>query len=261
MYPSVLSIAGSDSIGGAGIQADIKTCCAFGVYGMTAVTAVTAQNTLGVKSYETVSPTLLSQQINAVFDDVKPDAVKIGMVPDAASAEVIANILYERQASNIVVDPVMVATSGDVLSGDGAAATVARRLCPLAAVITPNIPEARALLGEDAKCSIGEWPRLLAEKYCCHAVLVKGGHAEGDTLVDMLWVNGLRHDFSHELISTRNTHGTGCSLSSAIACGLAEGLSVTEAVNKAISWLQRAIAAGAADTTFKGHGSVNFFVR
>ncbi|MCC8112916.1 MAG: hydroxymethylpyrimidine/phosphomethylpyrimidine kinase [Bacteroidales bacterium] len=275
-YTTVLSIAGSDSIGGAGVQADIKTCCALDVYAMTAITAVTAQNTRGVVDYRAVGKELLRQQLDAVCSDVRPDAVKIGMVPDADSAEVIAEAIEHYQLSNIVLDPVMVATSGDALSDSSAMTVLAKRVFPCVTLITPNLPEATALLSHRGQVSVGEetpfretvdrffspfapkelTPSAIASLYGWIGVLVKGGHGDGQMLVDRLWWKGLDCEFRHPLVDTVNTHGTGCSLSSAIACFLAKGEDVPMAVEHAIDWLQHAITAGADYDLGHGHGPV-----
>lgn len=256
-YATMLTIAGSDSIGGAGIQADIKTCCAHDVYAMTAITAVTAQNTLGVNSYSAVGPKLLREQLDAVCADVRPDAVKIGMVPDAESAAVIADVIERYELANIVVDPVMVATSGHALSDDSAMGVMCDRVFSHATVLTPNMPEARTLMrGAAEQLPMAEWASWLADRYLAHAVLLKGGHGEEDTVEDILWSEGKQRVFAHQRIHTPNTHGTGCSLSSAIACNLALGKNVTEAVKDAIYWLSRAIEAGADYAIGHGHGPV-----
>lgn len=253
----MLSIAGSDSIGGAGIQADIKTCCAHDVYAMTAITAVTAQNTLGVVDYRPVGSDLLRRQLDAVCSDIRPDAVKIGMVPDVSSARAIADAIEEHGLANIVVDPVMVSTSGHSLSDDSAIGVMANRVFRYATVITPNLPEAKALLGEESLAlPESEWASRIAEKYLAKAVLVKGGHGDREYLDDVLWDMGKQRSYVHPRVETNNTHGTGCSLSSAIACNLALGKNVTDAVADAIYWLSRAIVAGADYSLGHGHGPV-----
>ncbi len=259
-YHTVLAIAGSDSIGGAGIQADIKTCCSLRAYAMTAITAITAQNTLGVNSYRAVGPHMLKAQIEAVCTDVMPDAVKIGMVPDAESAQAIADTIDHFDLSNVVVDPVMVATSGHALSDGSAISVLAERVFPKAAVITPNLEEARILMGDIAPdVPQASWGLWLAEKYHCQAVLVKGGHQQGQQLTDILVDRGETLSFTHAKIDTQNTHGTGCSLSSAIACGLAEGMDLRQAVERAVDWLQGALKAGKDYSLGHGHGPLFFF--
>ena len=265
--PAVLSIAGSDSSGGAGIQADIKTITAHRLYAETAITAITAQNTLGVTAVQNISPDIVAAQIDAVFDDIRPSAVKIGMVSSAEIIEVIADRLSAWDAQNIVVDPVMVATSGARLIAEDAAETLTRRLFPLATVITPNIPEAMALLDYevDSERTQQNAAMLLTRRFGC-ASLVKGGHFvneandvlaepaplddEGNHLCDPLptW-------FRHKRIETDNAHGTGCTLSSAIACALAQGMDLADAVNAGKAYLTGALAAGF--DMGKGSGPVN----
>ena len=255
--PAVLSIAGSDSSGGAGIQADIKTIAANGLFAETAITALTAQNTCGVRDVLEATPDFVAAQIDAVFEDIPPAAVKIGMVSSSAIIEAIAERLVKWNAVNIVVDPVMVATSGARLISDDASEALTGKLLPLARVITPNIPEAEALTGraiEDENAQ-REAAIELAGRYGC-AALVKGGHGVADAN-DVLAEpaddgSGPRVTwFRHERIDTDNTHGTGCTLSSAIACGLARGLDVPQAVEQAKAYLTGALAAG----LDLGHGS------
>lgn len=256
--PAVLAIAGSDSSGGAGIQADIKTISAHGLFAETAITALTAQNTCGVRDVMEATPQMVAEQIDAVFEDIPPAAVKVGMVPSAAIAEAIAARLERWGAENVVVDPVMVATSGARLMGDDAASALVARLLPLARVATPNIPEAAALLGEPVRNEDEQElaALALAERLGC-AVLVKGGHGvadASDVLVEpavedegaprVTWLRAPR-------VRTANTHGTGCTLSSAIACGLAEGRELPEAVARAKDYLAGALSAG----LDLGHGS------
>ncbi len=231
---AVLSIAGSDSSGGAGIQADIKTIAAHRLFAETAITALTAQNTLGVTGVLDVDPAFVAKQIDAVFEDIRPAAVKVGMVSSAAIIEAVADALERHAAANIVVDPVMVATSGARLIGDDAIEALKARLLPLADVVTPNMPEAAVLAGFEVvdETSMERAALRLAEAGA-GAALVKGGHRHDradDVLVtaegDVVWLRAPRVD-------TENTHGTGCTLSSAIACGLAQGRSVEEAVRSA----------------------------
>lgn len=268
-YASVLSIAGSDSIGGAGIQADIKTCTALGVYAMTAVTAVTAQNTMGVRSYQAAGAEMVRAQLDAVFDDVTPDAVKIGMLPDAATVRAVADVLSTRYDRGfIVLDPVAVATSGDRLSDDTATAEMTRRLLPIATIVTPNIPEAE-ILAETKITDVDDMrraARIILSRCHCHAVLVKGGHLVAEyatqhtaTTSDILWIAGDSEPLtlSGPVIETRNTHGTGCTLSSAIASMLALGYPLRDAVARAKAWLTDALADGADYRFGHGHGPVN----
>lgn len=240
---TALSIAGSDSSGGAGIQADIKTMTMNGVYAMTAITALTAQNTTGVRAIEEVAPGFLAQQIDAVFEDIRPDAVKIGMVASAELIRVIADRLRFYKAENVVVDPVMVATSGSSLLKNDAVDAMVKELLPLASVITPNIPEAEVLSGERIA---GEEDMVKAAerigKACGCAVLLKGGHSVSDAN-DLLYAKGSFRWFRGQRIDNPNTHGTGCTLSSAIASNLAKGFSLSDAVERAKEYISGALAA------------------
>ena len=240
---TALTIAGSDSSGGAGIQADIKTMTANGVYAMSAVTALTAQNTTGVTDILESTPRFLSEQLDAIFTDIFPDAVKIGMVSSAELIAVIAAKLKEYKAENIVVDPVMVATSGAKLLRSDAVEALCRELLPLAAVLTPNIPEAEILSGMAITDAAGmeAAARLISEKYGC-AVLCKGGHKVNDA-DDLLWQNGCGKWFHGRRIDNPNTHGTGCTLSSAIASNLAKGYDLDAAVKRAKDYISGALAA------------------
>lgn len=240
---TALSIAGSDSSGGAGIQADLKTMTLNGVFAMTAVTALTAQNTTGVRGILESTPEFLAQQIDAVFEDIRPDAVKIGMVSSPALASVIAERLTFYQAQNIVVDPVMVATSGSVLAGDEAVRAVREKLIPLAAVITPNIPEAEILSGQKitSKADMEAAARAIGESCGC-AVLCKGGHQINDAN-DLLYADGKLTWFYGRRIANPNTHGTGCTLSSAIAANLAKGFDLETSVRRAKAYLSGALGA------------------
>lgn len=261
--PVVLSVAGSDSGGGAGIQADLKTCCALGVFGTTAIAGLTAQNTRGVHAIEGVSAAFLAQQLDAVLGDFSVDAVKTGMLPSAVIIEVVASALERSAVKHVVVDPVMVAASGDALIGQDAMRALCARLAPLATVLTPNLPEAEQMLGMPPG-SIGSLEQMRAAATRLHAlgcshVLVKGGHlAEGDAAVDVLF-DGQRHETLYALrISTTNSHGTGCTLSTAIAAHLARGMSVRDAVLNAKTYLTGALAASAAAQLGKGaHGPLN----
>lgn len=240
---TALTIAGSDSSGGAGIQADIKTMTANGVYAMSAVTALTAQNTTGVTSIMEATPTFLAQQLDCIFTDIFPNAVKTGMVSSAPLIEVISSKLQQYNAGNIVVDPVMVATSGARLISEDAVAMLKERLLPLAMVVTPNIAEA-AVLSErpiDDAAGMEEAARTIGEKYGC-AVLCKGGHRTGDA-DDLLWHNGTVTWFRSRRIDNPNTHGTGCTLSSAIAAGLAKGFPLEDAVERAKRYVSGALEA------------------
>lgn len=240
---TALSIAGSDCSGGAGIQADLKTMMAHGVYAMSAVTALTAQNTTGVAGILEVTPAFLRQQLDMIFTDIRPDAVKIGMVSNSALMETIAQALADHGAEHIVVDPVMVATSGSALMESEAVSTLKRRLLPLAQVVTPNIPEAEVLSGlsirsgEDMVRAAGK----IQENHGC-AVLLKGGHRINDAN-DLLCVDGQVRWFHGTRINNPNTHGTGCTLSSAIAANLAKGYSLESSVERAKEYISGALAA------------------
>ena len=241
---TALSIAGSDSSGGAGIQADLKTMTAHGVYGMSALTALTAQNTTGVTDIMAVSPAFLAAQLDAIFTDIPPDAVKIGMVADSALIRVIAEKLDEYHAKNVVVDPVMVATSGARLISEDAVEALCSMLLPRAAVITPNVPEAEVL----ADMAITDRTSMTAAAARIHerthtAVLMKGGHRVDDANDLLIDSTGVRW-FEGRRIATSNTHGTGCTLSSAIASNLARGMDMDTAVLRAKAYLSGALAAG-----------------
>lgn len=239
---SVLTIAGSDSSGGAGIQADLKTMLANGVYGMSAVTALTAQNTIGVEAVMEVFPEFLEKQLDCVFSDIFPDAVKIGMVSGAALIEVIAKSLKKYKAGNVVLDPVMVSTSGSKLLREDSVEALKEKLLPLAEVVTPNIPEAKILSGMEIKSEkdMEAAAEKIGKDYGC-SVLLKGGHSLNDAN-DFLWQDGKAAWFYAERIETPNTHGTGCTLSSAIASNLAKGKSLGEAVELAKQYLSGALA-------------------
>ena len=240
---TALSIAGSDSSGGAGIQADIKTMTANGVYAMSAVTALTAQNTTGVQGILEVPPEFLAQQIDSVFTDIRPDAVKIGMVSSTELITVIAKKLRQYQAANIVVDPVMVATSGSRLISGDAVDALKRRLLPLATVLTPNIPESEVLSGMRVQSAEGMLAaaRHISETYHC-AVLCKGGHQLNDAN-DLLYRDGGYRWFNGKHIDNPNTHGTGCTLSSAIASNLAKGYDLDTSVERAKAYISGALQA------------------
>ena len=240
---TALTIAGSDSSGGAGIQADIKTMICNGVYAMSAVTALTAQNTTGVTGIMEVTPEFLGEQLDNIFRDIRPDAVKIGMVSSAALIKMIAEKLKEYHADNIVVDPVMVATSGAKLIEDDAVFALKEYLLPMAAVLTPNIPETEVLSGTPVKTEkdMITAAKTISETYHC-AVLCKGGHQLNDAN-DLLYRDGSCQWFYGKRIDNPNTHGTGCTLSSAIASNLAKGFSLDEAVERAKQYISGALAA------------------
>lgn len=261
--PVILSIAGTDPSGGAGLLADVRTASALGVYAMGVVSAITVQNTLGVRGFKATDSDLLGNQLRAVLDDITPDAVKIGMLPDATGVETVARILAEYGVGNIVVDPVCVATSGDTLSEESALSASISTLMPLAGLITPNLPEAEAITGlkiHDSNDAAQAGKRIM-ELTGCPAILVKGGHFvnAGHTAVDILVLRGSNEPLPilHPLIDTSNTHGTGCTLSSAIASYLALGESLTSSVTKAVDWLSGAIDSGVANSVGHGHGPVD----
>lgn len=258
-YPRVLSIAGSDSGGGAGIQADLKTIAALGCYGMTAITALTAQNTTGVRGIHGVPLEMLADQIDAVVEDIGVDAVKIGMLHSAETVRTVAAAIARHRMQRIVLDPVMIATSGAVLIGESAITVLVRELFPKALVITPNLDEAALLVGRPLgnEADMEAAARQLLEMGA-PAVLVKGGHLSGDIVSDLLlerggdpcWMRGAR-------IHTPNTHGTGCTLSSAIASHLALGAALPEAVQRAHEYVRGALEAGANVRTGAGSGPLN----
>ena len=240
---TALTIAGSDSSGGAGIQADLKTMIANGVYAMTAITALTAQNTTGVQGIFEVTPEFLEQQIDSVFTDIRPDAVKIGMVSSVGLIESIAKKLKQYEAENIVVDPVMLATSGSRLISEDAIGALKELLLPMATVLTPNIPETEVLSGMEVKTAddMIAAAKYISETYHC-AVLCKGGHQLNDAN-DLLYRNGDYKWFNGKRIDNPNTHGTGCTLSSAIASNLAKGYDLDTAVERAKAYISGALAA------------------
>jgi len=254
MYKA-LTIAGSDSSGGAGIQADIKTMAAHGVYAMSVITALTAQNTTGVYGIMPVEADFVARQLDCVFQDIVPDAIKIGMVADAGVIEVIADRLVTYEAKNIVLDPVMVATSGSRLSTDSAVNALVERLFPIAAVITPNIPEAEYLCGVKIRTAVDmeKAAIMLAEK-TGGAVIVKGGHLT-ESADDLLYCDGSMSWLRSPRVENPNNHGTGCTLSSAIACGLAKGMDIQAAFTEAKKYITGALGAGL--NLGKGSGPLN----
>jgi hydroxymethylpyrimidine/phosphomethylpyrimidine kinase len=258
-----LTIAGSDSSGGAGIQADLKTFAALGVYGASVITALTAQNTQGVSGIHQVPADFVTAQIDAVFGDLDVKAVKIGMVAQVSTIEAIAAGLQRWSPKHVVLDPVMVATSGDRLLASDAIAALRTRLIPRACLITPNLPEAAALLDEPVASNQAaiesQGRRLLAMG--CPAVLIKGGHGQGAESIDYLVSGSDTIALAAPRIATRNTHGTGCSLSSAIAAGLAKGENIEAAVRHAKTWISAAIAAADRLGVGHGHGPVHHFHR
>lgn len=261
-YFKALTIAGSDSGGGAGIQADLKTFSALGVYGMSAVTALTAQNTRVVTGIFAAPPEFIGEQIDAVMDDIGADAVKIGMLHSPEVIDIVAGRLEKWQCANVVLDPVMISKSGDKLLLDDAVAALRERLLPLATVITPNLPEASVLLGRPVG-SAGDMPgaaRALSGLGAAN-VLVKGGHLKGARSHDLLYETGTdtMTELPGDRVDTPNSHGTGCTLSSAIAAGLARGHGLKASVEQAKAYIIAALKAGDAYTTGKGHGPVHHF--
>lgn len=262
-YARVLSIAGSDSGGGAGIQADLKTFSALGCYGMTAITAITAQNTLGVRGIHGIPPEMLRAQIDAVVEDIGVDAVKIGMLHSPEVVRVVAGAIRRHGLPHVVLDPVMVATSGDRLIAAETVGALVSELFPLAEVVTPNLDEAGWLL-ERRICGVDDLGAAASDLLAlgARAVLLKGGHLPGDWVVDVLAGAGGLPDAGHERLQsarivTHNGHGTGCTLSSAIAAHLALGLPLAAAVRAARAYILAAIAAGADVRTGQGHGPLN----
>lgn len=263
-YKRVLAIAGSDSGGGAGIQADIKAISACGCFATTAITAITAQNTLGVTDIHAIPIRTLKSQIIAVLDDIGTDSIKIGMLHNSEAIIAVNEVLNQFKIKNIVLDPVMVATSGNKLLQTEAINTLKSQLIPKVRVITPNIPEAEILLGEsiNGQKELPEKARILAERFNV-SVLLKAGHLEDDELIDVLFniETGEVKEFKSKRINTQNTHGTGCTLSSALAAFLAQGLDLNTAVEKAKNYINNAIVAGVDYSIGKGHGPVKHFYK
>ena len=260
-YVSTLTIAGSDSCGGAGLQADIKTMSALGCYACSVVTAVTAQDTTGVRCVVDMSADLVERQLYAVMCDIRPSAIKTGMLGDADVVAAIADTLSSFPRVPLVVDPIIAATSGDSLMQQGTLQVLVDRLIPLASLLTPNLPEAETLAGMSIR-SVGDIHKVAQRilDFGCQAVLVKGGHASGKTKTDWLFTqSGVIKSFSAQTITTLNTHGTGCTLSAAITAYLARGLDLVCAVDKGKRYLSQAIKAGAEVTTGHGHGPLNHF--
>ena len=256
-----LTIAGSDSSGGAGIQADLKTFAAFGVYGASVITALTAQNTNGVSGIHLVPADFVTAQIDAVFGDLEVKAVKIGMVAQLATIDAIVAGLKRWSPRHIVLDPVMVATSGDRLLAADAVERLRTELIPLASLLTPNLPEAAALLDEEiatSEAAIERQGKRLLE-LGCRAVLIKGGHGQGAESTDYLFGGNGVIALTAPRIATKNTHGTGCSLSSAIAAGLGKGDELETAVRNAKAWVSAAIAAADRLGVGHGHGPIHHF--
>ncbi|MEJ7812041.1 MAG: bifunctional hydroxymethylpyrimidine kinase/phosphomethylpyrimidine kinase [Gemmatimonadaceae bacterium] len=253
-----LTIAGSDSGGGAGIQADLKTFSRFGVFGTSVVAAITAQNTLGVTQWSAVAAEMIRAQLDAVATDLRPAATKSGMLADAEVVATVARGLRDHALAPYVLDPVMVATSGDVLLEAGAISAIRDKLVPLADLVTPNLDEARILVGEpvtDVASMLAAARRLVT--LGAKAALVKGGHLTGTEMIDVLYDGASEHTFRHPRIETRHTHGTGCTLSSAIAAHLALGHSLVDSVERSLDYVHRAIAT--APGLGAGHGPLNHF--
>ena len=259
--PIALTIAGSDSGGGAGIQADLKTFSALGVYGASVITALTAQNTLTVSAIHTTPIPMVKAQLDAVLGDLDVKAIKIGMLSSADVIKVVSQVLAEYSHIPVVLDPVMVAKSGDTLLQPDALEALQSLLVPLAHIITPNLPEAALMLDTEEATSISDVREQVEHlmHLGAHAVLLKGGHLEGDVVVDVLRSHEFHESYTHPKIVTRNTHGTGCTLSAAIAAGLARGYSLPESVGAAEAYLHLAIQAADELSVGSGHGPVHHF--
>ena len=261
-YKKVLTIAGSDSSGGAGIQADIKSISACGCYASSVITAITAQNTMGVRAIHPIPNSILKSQIEAVLDDIGTDAIKIGMLHSSESIQVVASCLDQYQIKNVVLDPVMVATSGDKLLKDEAIAYLKTLLFPKVRIITPNLPEAEIILGRKitSQSEFGAVAKELAKKFQV-SVLLKAGHLNADILTDVLYdfENSICMELPSKRIKSVNTHGTGCSLSSALAAFLAKGFNISESAQRAKEYITESIKAGADYEIGKGHGPVHHF--
>ena len=262
-YTRVLSIAGSDSGGGAGIQADIKAISACGCYAATVITAVTVQNTVGVRGVHVIPDDVVEGQIDAVLGDIGADAVKLGMLPTAGIVELTARMLRKYDIKNVVLDPVIIATSGDRLISEEAVDAIKSELLPLASLVTPNIPEASFISGVNiyGADDFSEAAARILEMGV-GAVLLKSGHLDGKELSDVLFVkDGMRYGYDYERVETVNTHGTGCSLSSAVASFLALGYPMDEAVGLAEDYVHKAILCGAEYSIGKGHGPIHHFYK
>ena len=263
MSPIALTIAGSDSGGGAGIQADIKTFSALGAYGCSVITALTAQNTLGVQGIFAVDPAFIALQLESVFSDLNVNAVKVGMLSNLGVVDVVANAIDQYQPDYLVVDPVMVATSGDVLLQQQAIDSLRNRIIPQASIITPNLPEASVLLDTSAPETLNDMISMIDPLMALGAktVLLKGGHLCGDKAIDLFHDGHTLHRLESPWIETNNTHGTGCTLSSATTALLAKGYALTEAVSAAKEYIAEAIAHGTELHIGQGHGPVHHFYR
>ncbi len=261
MTAIALTIAGSDSGGGAGIQADLKTFSALGVYGASAITALTAQNTIGVQAIHEAPPDFVAAQIRSVLSDLAVNAIKIGMLASAPIIEAVAEVLAEHRNIPVVLDPVMVAASGDPLLAESAVEALRSRLMPLAAIVTPNLPEAAFItnlpVAHDEDEMVAQGRLILG--FGARSALVKGGHGDGPESVDLLVTSSEVQRFAAQRIATRNVHGTGCTLSSAIAAGLAKGKGLPEAVAEAKTYVTAAIAASSRLAVGRGHGPAHHF--
>lgn len=257
----ILAIAGSDPSGGAGAQGDIKTFSAFGCYGMAALTALTAQNTLGVQAVQSVAADFVAAQIASIFSDIKVDAVKIGMIGEAGNVEAIATQLRRFDAKNVVLDPVMVASGGHSLGGEQLVAPIRERLFPLTRLVTPNLMESALLAGGRMPENASDMRAMALRLHAlgAPAVLVKGGHLPDGEAIDLLYDGANFTEFSAPRLTTRNTHGTGCALSAAIAARLGQGATLTQAVGDAKKFLSAALAAGATLAIGAGHGPPQHF--
>lgn len=259
--PSVLTIAGSDSSGGAGIQADIKTLSALGIYSASVITNVTAQNTCGVQAIHTLPRNIIEAQLRAVLDDLNITCVKIGMLNTLSTVVLVSEILKEYRPKHIILDPVMISSSGKPLLEKSAVSALTAELFPIATLVTPNIPEAAALLNQSPANSVKSMHQTIKalDSFGAQSTLLKGGHLEGDQCVDILLDNDKLYEFPQTKITTNNTHGTGCTLSSAITAYLALGLSVPEAVSSANIYLHKAIKQADILKVGKGSGPVHHF--
>jgi hydroxymethylpyrimidine/phosphomethylpyrimidine kinase len=265
-YTTLLSIAGSDSGGGAGIQADIKTASALGVYGMSVITSLTAQNTQGVRGIYAVPAEFVRAQAEAVLDDIGADAVKIGMLPTPEIVDTIVALIQKYELQNVVLDPVMIATSGDALISEEAIERIMTRLLPKVRVVTPNIPEAEYMTGLTlGEARAADYERLAQDFFDkgTRAILIKSGHREVAETEDRLYDGSIENQaiYPYQKVDTPHTHGTGCTLSSAIASLLARGLELPEAVREAEAYIHQAVASGAAYSLGRGHGPVHHFFK
>lgn len=260
-YPTVLTVAGSDSGGGAGIQADLKTFSALGVYGASAITAITAQNTMGVRGIQPVSPEIVRAQLEAVFEDITIDAVKTGMLHNSEAVTILSGIIDRYSPQYVIADPVMISTSGSRLMEENTIAAIIEKLFPRATLITPNVDEAEYLSGISIQ-SVADMEKAALKLLAmgCKAVLIKGGHLKSDIMTDILFDSENEPLLlSNPAIPTRNTHGTGCTLSSAIAAYLALGNNLRDAVYLSKTYISKALSAGADVQTGHGHGPINHF--